>query len=83
MLGKVVLILGLWVLCAHVSLSTSTEKAMAYLDSADQMGDLQEAPKPLGLTCETFFRYVSAINATPRNIGKDGKFQLLVCLGAR
>ncbi|XP_061107686.1 DENN domain-containing protein 5B-like isoform X2 [Conger conger] len=59
------------------------EKAMAYLDSADQMGDLQEAPKPLGLTCETFFRYVSAINATPRNIGKDGKFQLLVCLGAR
>ncbi|KAJ8377272.1 hypothetical protein AAFF_G00261810 [Aldrovandia affinis] len=59
------------------------EKAMAYLDSADQMGDLQGAPKPLGLTCETFCRYVNAINNTPRSIGKDGKFQLLVCLGAR
>ncbi|KAJ8382726.1 hypothetical protein SKAU_G00035040 [Synaphobranchus kaupii] len=59
------------------------EKAVAYLDSADQMGDLQEGPKPQGFTCETFFRYVSAINATPRNIGKDGKFQLLVCMGAR
>ncbi|KAI1882053.1 hypothetical protein AGOR_G00246730 [Albula goreensis] len=59
------------------------EKAMAYLDTADQMGDLQEAPEPLGPTCETFCRYVSAINSTPRNIGKDGKFQLLVCLGAR
>ncbi|KAJ8402451.1 hypothetical protein AAFF_G00369400 [Aldrovandia affinis] len=59
------------------------EKAVAYLDTADQMGDLQGAPEPLGLTCETFCRYVGAINSTPRNIGKDGKFQLLVCLGAR
>ncbi|KAJ8332117.1 hypothetical protein SKAU_G00429020 [Synaphobranchus kaupii] len=59
------------------------EKAVAYLNTADQMGDLQEAPEPLGLTCETFCHYVSAINSTPRNIGKDGKFQLLVCLGAR
>uniref|UniRef100_A0A8C6X186 DENN domain containing 5A n=1 Tax=Naja naja TaxID=35670 RepID=A0A8C6X186_NAJNA len=32
----------------------------------------------------TFFcRFVTAINNTPRNIGKDGKFQMLVCLGAR
>ncbi|KAG5830703.1 hypothetical protein ANANG_G00313440 [Anguilla anguilla] len=59
------------------------EKAVAYLDTADQIGDLQEAPEPLGQTCETFCHYVSAINSTPRNIGKDGKFQLLVCLGAR
>ncbi|KAG9332087.1 hypothetical protein JZ751_016153, partial [Albula glossodonta] len=53
------------------------EKAMAYLDSADQMGDLQEAPKPLGLTCETFCRYVTAINTSTRTIGKDGKDRLL------
>uniref|UniRef100_A0A671MWT1 DENN domain-containing protein 5B n=1 Tax=Sinocyclocheilus anshuiensis TaxID=1608454 RepID=A0A671MWT1_9TELE len=38
---------------------------------------------PLGLNCESFCRYVNAINNMPRNIGKDGKFQLLVCLGAR
>lgn len=30
-----------------------------------------------------FCRFVTAINNTPRNIGKDGKFQMLVCLGAR
>lgn len=30
-----------------------------------------------------FCRFISAINNTPRNIGKDGKFQMLVCLGAR
>lgn len=30
-----------------------------------------------------FCRFITAINNTPRNIGKDGKFQMLVCLGAR
>ncbi|XP_061085245.1 DENN domain-containing protein 5B-like isoform X2 [Conger conger] len=59
------------------------EKAVAYLDSADQMGDLQGAPEPLGQTCDSFCHYVGAINGTARSIGKDGKFQLLVCLGAR
>uniref|UniRef100_A0A671MNY6 DENN domain-containing protein 5B n=1 Tax=Sinocyclocheilus anshuiensis TaxID=1608454 RepID=A0A671MNY6_9TELE len=45
--------------------------------------DFYETPEPLGLNCESFCRYVNAINNMPRNIGKDGKFQLLVCLGAR
>uniref|UniRef100_A0A8C5D989 DENN/MADD domain containing 5A n=1 Tax=Gouania willdenowi TaxID=441366 RepID=A0A8C5D989_GOUWI len=31
----------------------------------------------------TFCRFMRAINSTSRNIGKDGKFQMLVCLGAR
>ncbi|XP_069479773.1 DENN domain-containing protein 5A isoform X1 [Ambystoma mexicanum] len=30
-----------------------------------------------------FCRFLNAINNNPRNIGKDGKFQMLVCLGAR
>uniref|UniRef100_A0A8B9KRQ0 DENN/MADD domain containing 5B n=1 Tax=Astyanax mexicanus TaxID=7994 RepID=A0A8B9KRQ0_ASTMX len=51
--------------------------------SADQMGDLQETPEPFGLTCDSLCRYANAINNTSRNIGKDGKFQLLICLGAR
>ncbi|XP_023668531.2 DENN domain-containing protein 5B isoform X1 [Paramormyrops kingsleyae] len=59
------------------------EKATAYLESADQVGDLQESPKSVGPSCETFCRYVNGINGTSRSIGKDGKFQLLVCLGAR
>ncbi|XP_029901295.1 DENN domain-containing protein 5B isoform X2 [Myripristis murdjan] len=59
------------------------EKAVAYMESADQMGDLQETAEPLGMTCQSLCRYVNAINSTPRSIGKDGKFQLLVCLGAR
>ncbi|KAM9824396.1 DENN domain-containing protein 5B [Neosynchiropus ocellatus] len=59
------------------------EKAVAYMESADQMGDLQETAAPAGTTSQSLCHYVSAINSTPRNIGKDGKFQLLVCLGAR
>uniref|UniRef100_A0AAQ5XSC8 UDENN domain-containing protein n=1 Tax=Amphiprion ocellaris TaxID=80972 RepID=A0AAQ5XSC8_AMPOC len=59
------------------------EKAVAYMESADQMGDFQETAEPLGMTCQSLCRYVNAINSTPRNIGKDGKFQLLICLGAR
>ncbi|KAM6987137.1 DENN domain-containing protein 5B isoform 2-T2 [Aplochiton taeniatus] len=59
------------------------EKAVAYMESADQMGDLQETVEPLGMNCQSLCRYVNAINSTPRNIGKDGKFQMLVCLGAR
>uniref|UniRef100_A0A8C9XHG1 DENN/MADD domain containing 5B n=1 Tax=Sander lucioperca TaxID=283035 RepID=A0A8C9XHG1_SANLU len=59
------------------------EKAVAYMESADQMGDLQETAEPLGMTCQSLCHYVNSINSTPRNIGKDGKFQLLVCLGAR
>ncbi|XP_028255984.1 DENN domain-containing protein 5B isoform X2 [Parambassis ranga] len=59
------------------------EKAVTYMESADQMGDLQETTEPLGMTCQSLCHYVNAINSTPRNIGKDGKFQLLVCLGAR
>ncbi|KAG7235831.1 hypothetical protein INR49_002131 [Caranx melampygus] len=59
------------------------EKAVAYMESADQMGDLQETAQPLGMTCHSFCHYINAINSTPRSIGKDGKFQLLVCLGAR
>uniref|UniRef100_A0A671MNV3 DENN domain-containing protein 5B n=1 Tax=Sinocyclocheilus anshuiensis TaxID=1608454 RepID=A0A671MNV3_9TELE len=59
------------------------ERTVAFMENADQIGDLQETPEPLGLNCESFCRYVNAINNMPRNIGKDGKFQLLVCLGAR
>ncbi|KAF0029541.1 hypothetical protein F2P81_018646 [Scophthalmus maximus] len=58
------------------------EKAVAYMESADQMGDLQETTE-LGMTCQSLCHYTNAINSTTRNIGKDGKFQLLVCLGAR
>lgn len=53
------------------------EKAVAYMESADQI-DLQEPAEPQSLC-----HYVNTINCSPRNIGKDGKFQLLVCLGAR
>ncbi|XP_039997339.1 DENN domain-containing protein 5B isoform X2 [Xiphias gladius] len=59
------------------------ERAVAYMESADQMGDLQETAEPLGMTCQSLCHYINSINSTPRNIGKDGKFQLLVCLGAR
>ncbi|XP_058481012.1 DENN domain-containing protein 5B isoform X1 [Solea solea] len=59
------------------------EKTVAYMESADQMGDLQETAAPLGMSCQSLCHYINTINSAPRNIGKDGKFQLLLCLGVR
>ncbi|XP_076023478.1 DENN domain-containing protein 5B-like isoform X2 [Genypterus blacodes] len=59
------------------------EKAVVHMESVSQMEDGQETVEPVRVTCQSLCRYVNAINSTPRNIGKDGKFQLLVCLGAR
>lgn len=53
------------------------------MESADQVGDLQETTEAVKMTCQSLCHYFNAINSTSRNIGKDGKFQLLVCLGAR
>uniref|UniRef100_A0A671Y488 DENN/MADD domain containing 5B n=1 Tax=Sparus aurata TaxID=8175 RepID=A0A671Y488_SPAAU len=51
--------------------------------TADQMGDLHGSTLTKGPPCDSLCRYVNAINASPRNIGKEGKFQLFVCLGIR
>lgn len=53
------------------------------METADQMGDLHGSTLTKGLPCDSLCHYVSAINASPRNIGKEGKFQLFVCLGIR
>lgn len=63
--------------------SFPTEKAVVSMETADQMDDLHGSTMTRGPPCDSLCRYVSAINATPRNIGKEGKFQLLVCLGLR
>ncbi|KAJ8247553.1 hypothetical protein GJAV_G00247660 [Gymnothorax javanicus] len=57
------------------------EKAQAHFESPEQ----REAPldENRQTRARTFCRFMRAINSTPRNIGKDGKFQMLVCLGAR
>lgn len=59
------------------------EKAVASMETADQMGDLHGATLTRGPPCDSLCHYVNAINASPRNIGKEGKFQLFVCLGIR
>ncbi|XP_028811621.1 DENN domain-containing protein 5A isoform X3 [Denticeps clupeoides] len=57
------------------------EKAQVYFDSA------QQSPEARVENCQSrfnhFCRFMHAISSNPRNIGKDGKFQMLVCLGAR
>ncbi|XP_062914322.1 DENN domain-containing protein 5B isoform X7 [Mobula hypostoma] len=61
------------------------EKAVTYFETTDE----EEAQVNLleGKCCtesaKSLCQYVNAINSAPRNIGKDGKLQLLVCLGAR
>ncbi|XP_068595232.1 DENN domain-containing protein 5B [Brachionichthys hirsutus] len=59
------------------------EKAAASVETADQRGDLLGSTSPKGSPCDSLCNYVNAINASPRNIGKEGKFQLFICLGLR
>ncbi|MCI4382123.1 hypothetical protein PGIGA_G00260110 [Pangasianodon gigas] len=59
------------------------ERTVVYMESSDQLGDLQRSAKSIGSSCNSLCRYANAINNTSRSLGKDGKFQLLVCLGAR
>lgn len=59
------------------------EKAVVCLETADQMCDLSGSCQSKGQPWDSLCHYVNAINASPRNIGKEGKFQLFVCLGIR
>lgn len=63
------------------SLLLFTEKAQTYYETLEQNEVVPE--ENWHTRARNFCRFVTAINNTPRNIGKDGKFQMLVCLGAR
>ncbi|KAG7276674.1 hypothetical protein CRUP_032023 [Coryphaenoides rupestris] len=57
------------------------EKSQVHFENAEQRGvNLDENWQT---RVRHFCRFMRAINSTSRNIGKDGKFQMLVCLGAR
>ncbi|KAJ8249283.1 hypothetical protein GJAV_G00233150 [Gymnothorax javanicus] len=57
------------------------EKAQTYFENLEQREMLHE--ENWQSRVNTFCHAICAINGTPRNIGKDGKFQMLVCLGVR
>ncbi|XP_053304823.1 DENN domain-containing protein 5A isoform X2 [Spea bombifrons] len=57
------------------------EKAQAHYEALELNDSLPE--EDWRKRARNFCRFISAINGTPRNIGKDGKFQMFVCLGAR
>ncbi|KAM6408253.1 DENN domain-containing protein 5A isoform 2-T2 [Rhynochetos jubatus] len=57
------------------------EKAQTYYETLEQNDMVPE--ENWQIRARNFCRFITAINNTPRNIGKDGKFQMLVCLGAR
>ncbi|ELV10917.1 DENN domain-containing protein 5B [Tupaia chinensis] len=59
------------------------ERAVAYFETTEQILDNEDDVLIQKSSCKTFCHYVNAINTAPRNIGKDGKFQILVCLGTR
>lgn len=63
------------------SFSLFAEKAQTYYETLEQNELVPE--ENWHTRARSFCRFVTAINSTPRNIGKDGKFQMLVCLGAR
>ncbi|NXL95406.1 DEN5A protein, partial [Alectura lathami] len=57
------------------------EKAQTYYETLEQNEMVPE--ENWQTRARNFCRFITAINNTSRNIGKDGKFQMLVCLGAR
>ncbi|XP_077374515.1 DENN domain-containing protein 5A isoform X2 [Festucalex cinctus] len=57
------------------------EKAQVYFESAEQRE--VNPDENWQSRVRHFCRFMRAINSTSRNIGKDGKFQMLICLGAR
>uniref|UniRef100_A0A6I8QRB1 DENN/MADD domain containing 5A n=1 Tax=Xenopus tropicalis TaxID=8364 RepID=A0A6I8QRB1_XENTR len=57
------------------------EKAQAYYESLEVNELVPE--EDWQKRARNFSRFINAINNNPRNIGKDGKFQMFVCLGAR
>ncbi|XP_063800141.1 DENN domain-containing protein 5A isoform X2 [Pseudophryne corroboree] len=57
------------------------EKAQAHYNALDLNDPAPDADWQN--RARIFSRFINAINNTPRNIGKDGKFQIFVCLGAR
>ncbi|KAF3688946.1 DENN domain-containing protein 5B Rab6IP1-like protein [Channa argus] len=59
------------------------EKSVTSMETDDQMGDLHGSTLKKGPPYDSLCHYVNAINFSPRNIGKEGKFQLFVCLGIR
>uniref|UniRef100_A0AAQ4PSR0 DENN domain containing 5A n=1 Tax=Gasterosteus aculeatus aculeatus TaxID=481459 RepID=A0AAQ4PSR0_GASAC len=64
-----------------ISPNSRPKKSQVYFESAEQR---EETPDENWQTrVRHFCRFTRAINNTSRNIGKDGKFQMLVCLGAR
>ncbi|KAL4622864.1 DENN domain-containing protein 5A-like [Arapaima gigas] len=57
------------------------ERAQVHFESPEQRE--LEQDENWHTRAHDFCRFMRAVNSTPRNIGKDGKFQMLVCLGAR
>ncbi|XP_036181215.1 DENN domain-containing protein 5A isoform X4 [Myotis myotis] len=64
-----------------ISPNNKPKKAQTYYETLEQNEVVPE--ENWHTRARNFCRFVTAINNTPRNIGKDGKFQMLVCLGAR
>ncbi|XP_061678113.1 DENN domain-containing protein 5B-like isoform X1 [Syngnathoides biaculeatus] len=59
------------------------EKAVVSMETAEQPGNPPGSLLIKEPSCDLLCHYVNSISASPRNIGKEGKFQLLVCLGVR
>ncbi|CAL8326140.1 unnamed protein product [Gadus morhua 'NCC'] len=58
------------------------EKAVVSMDTVDQTDDLPGSESQR-MPADSLCHYVHAINDSPRNMGKEGKFQLFLCLGVR
>lgn len=56
---------------------------MESIETGEQTGELRCPALTRSPPCELLCHYVNAISNSSRNIGKEGKFQLFVCLGIR
>ena len=63
--------------------SECTEKVLSYLETL--LGDTEnyEIAAEISTTMQSLCYVISCINQASESIGKDGRFQLFVCIGVR
>ena len=71
-------------ICSEIELSCiCAEKVLSYLETL--LGDTEnyEIAPEISTTMQSLCYIISCINHASESIGKDGRFQLFVCIGVR
>ena len=74
---KLAVIVSVYCCCTH------TEKVLSYLDTLLSDTENYEIAPEISTTMQSLCYVISCINQASESIGKDGRFQLFICIGVR